>query len=67
MTKLIVSIVVAIFAVGLVVYGFVSGGMTQLVILVSLALVALGFVFRNFWKLNETPPKDDLGNYFGGF
>ena len=67
MTKLVLSIVVATAVIGIVVYGLVSGGMTQLITLISIAVGALGLVVRGMWKLNETPAKDDLGNYHGGY
>jgi hypothetical protein len=67
MTKFVLSIALASVVIGLVIYGFVSGGITQLIILVCVAAGALGLVVRSMWKLNEIPPKDDLGNYHGGY
>ncbi len=66
-TKFALSIAVATVVTGLVVYGFISVGITQLIILVCVAVGALGLVVRSMWNLNEIPPKYDLGNYHGGY
>ena len=59
MTKLMISIVAATVAIGLVVYGFVSGGMTQLIILIGVAVLMVGFAFYGLYTSNK---RDDISN-----
>ncbi len=59
MTKLMISIVAATVAIGLVVCGVVSGGMTQLIILIGVAVLMVGFAFYGLYTSNK---RDDISN-----
>jgi hypothetical protein len=53
------KIILAIVAISLVIFGFISGGMTKLVVLIGVAVVMVGFGFYGLIKSNK---REDISN-----
>jgi mannose/fructose/N-acetylgalactosamine-specific phosphotransferase system component IIC len=53
------KIILVIVAISLVIFGFVSGGMTKLVVLIGVAIVMVGFGFYGLFNSNK---REDISN-----
>ena len=53
------KIILAIVAISLVIFGFISGGMTKLVVLIGVAVVMVGFGLYGLLKSNK---REDISN-----
>ena len=53
------KLILAIILIGLVVFGFISGGTTKLVVLVGVAVVMVGLGFYGLFKSNK---REDISN-----